>query len=148
MTGIDFEQIVDRIHEAALRAHGIGRYRIREIEVDGRPLVAVQVWRREEGLAQTSDGRVLVRRGARNQAMIGEDLWHLMSSRALRRFERVDALGRQQVAHIKALHPRDDHYGMGCIEAAIAAASVHNRASRWNKALLDNAARPSGALGS
>ena len=28
----------------------------------------------------------------------------------------------------------------------MAAASVHNRASRWNKALLDNAARPSGAL--
>jgi HK97 family phage portal protein len=62
------------------------------------------------------------------------------------RFNRADALGRRQIAHIKALHPRDDHYGMGCIEAAIAAASVHNRASRWNKALLDNAARPSGAL--
>jgi HK97 family phage portal protein len=62
------------------------------------------------------------------------------------RIERVDALERRQVAHLKALHPRDDHYGMGCIEAAIPAASVHNRASRWNKALLDNAARPSGAL--
>jgi HK97 family phage portal protein len=64
----------------------------------------------------------------------------------VRRYDRVDALERQQVAHIKALHPRDDHYGMGCIEAACPAASVHNRASRWNKALLDNAARPSGAL--
>jgi HK97 family phage portal protein len=62
------------------------------------------------------------------------------------RYPREDALGRRQVAHIKALNPRDDHYGMGCIEAAIAAASVHNGAARWNKALLDNAARPSGAL--
>jgi HK97 family phage portal protein len=62
------------------------------------------------------------------------------------RIERADPLERMQLAHVKALHPRDDHYGMGCIEAAIAAASVHNRASRWNKALLDNAARPSGAL--
>ena len=62
------------------------------------------------------------------------------------RFERRDPLERQQLAHIKALHPRDDHYGLGCIEAAIAAASVHNRAAKWNKALLDNAARPSGAL--
>jgi HK97 family phage portal protein len=62
------------------------------------------------------------------------------------RFNRLDPLERQQLAHIKALHPRDDHYGMGCIEAACPAASVHNRASRWNKALLDNAARPSGAL--
>jgi HK97 family phage portal protein len=64
----------------------------------------------------------------------------------VRRYERRDALERAQVVHIKALHPRDDHYGLGCVEAAIAAASVHNRASRWNKALLDNAARPSGAL--
>ena len=62
------------------------------------------------------------------------------------RFERRDPLERQQLAHIKALHPRDDHYGLGCIEAAIAAASVHNRANRWNKALLDKAARPRGAL--
>jgi len=62
------------------------------------------------------------------------------------RIARNDALERRQVAHIKSLHPRDDHYGMGCIEAAIGAASVHNRASRWNKALLDNAARPSGAI--
>lgn len=57
-----------------------------------------------------------------------------------------DALERRQVAHLRGLHPRDDHYGMGCLEAAIAAASVHNHASRWNKGLLDNAARPSGAL--
>ena len=62
------------------------------------------------------------------------------------RIARLDGLARMQLAHIKALHPRDDHYGMGCIEAAIAAASVHNRASRWNKALLDHGARPSGAL--
>ncbi len=62
------------------------------------------------------------------------------------RFVRVDGLGRILVAHIRSLHPRDDHYGMGCLDAAIAAASVHNRASRWNKGLLDNAARPSGAL--
>ena len=62
------------------------------------------------------------------------------------RIDKADALERRQVAHFKALHPRDDHYGMGCIEAAIAAASVHNRAAKWNKALLDNAARPSGAL--
>jgi len=62
------------------------------------------------------------------------------------RVERVDTLGRRQIAHLRSLHPRDDHYGMGCLEAACAAATVHNGASRWNKALLDNAARPSGAL--
>jgi len=62
------------------------------------------------------------------------------------RIARDDALGRRQVAHLKALDPSDDHYGLGCLEAACPAASVHNRATRWNKALLDNAARPSGAL--
>ena len=62
------------------------------------------------------------------------------------RINRLDPLERQQAVHVKALHPRDDHYGMGCLEAAIAGSTVHNRATRWNKALLDNAARPSGAL--
>ena len=62
------------------------------------------------------------------------------------RISREDGVGRRKVAHIRSLHPRDDHYGLGCLDAATPAASVHNRASRWNKALLDNAARPSGAL--
>ena len=62
------------------------------------------------------------------------------------RIGRVDGLERAQLAHVKALHPRDDHYGMGCLDAAIAAASVHNRAAKWNKSLLDHGARPSGAL--
>src|SRR5689334_11691267 len=48
------------------------------------------------------------------------------------RTERLDPLGRTQVAHLKSLHPRDDHYGMGCLEAACAAATVHNGAARWN----------------
>jgi len=62
------------------------------------------------------------------------------------RYARVDVLERQTVAHIKALNPDSDHYGLGCLEAAIAGASVHNKAARWNKSLLENAARPSGAM--
>lgn len=57
-----------------------------------------------------------------------------------------DALGRTQIIHLKALHPADDHHGLGCLDAAAAGAAIHNQASRWNKGLLDNAARPSGAL--
>ena len=48
--------------------------------------------------------------------------------------------------HIKGFHPLDDHYGLGCLGACASAVEVHNGAARWNKALLDNAARPSGAL--
>jgi HK97 family phage portal protein len=50
------------------------------------------------------------------------------------------------VIHIRSMHPLDDHYGLGCLGAASGAMAIHNAATRWNKALLDNAARPSGAL--
>jgi len=53
---------------------------------------------------------------------------------------------RPGVVHIKAFHPLDDHYGLGCLGAAAGAVAIHNAAAKWNKALLDNAARPSGAL--
>ncbi|USU03502.1 phage portal protein [Sphingomonadaceae bacterium OTU29LAMAA1] len=60
---------------------------------------------------------------------------------------RLDAEGpRPDVVHIRSFNPVDDHYGMGCLGAASGAVAVHNAAGKWNKALLDNAARPSGAL--
>ena len=57
-----------------------------------------------------------------------------------------DAAGRTNVLHLKSLHPLDDHYGLGCVGAAAGAVAIHNAATVWNKALLDNAARPSGAM--
>jgi HK97 family phage portal protein len=54
--------------------------------------------------------------------------------------------GVRRVLHMKLFHPADDHYGLSPIEAAATAIDTHNTASRWNKALLDNSARPSGAL--
>jgi HK97 family phage portal protein len=54
--------------------------------------------------------------------------------------------GAGGLLHIRSFHPTDDHHGAGCLGAASAAVAVHNAATRWNKALLDNAARPSGAL--
>ena len=53
---------------------------------------------------------------------------------------------RPDVIHLKSFHPLDDHYGLGCLPAAASAIAAHNAAGAWNKALLDNAARPSGAL--
>ncbi len=57
-----------------------------------------------------------------------------------------DAAGLATIIHLKSVHPADDHYGLGCLGAAAGAMAIHNAAARWNKALLDNAARPSGAL--
>ncbi len=50
------------------------------------------------------------------------------------------------ICHIKSFHPQDDHYGLSPMQAAATALDVHNSASAWSKALLDNAARPSGAI--
>jgi len=52
----------------------------------------------------------------------------------------------EAICHIKSFHPQDDHYGFSPLQAAAMAIDVHNSASRWSKSLLDNAARPSGAL--
>ncbi|OQW41585.1 MAG: portal protein [Proteobacteria bacterium SG_bin5] len=54
--------------------------------------------------------------------------------------------GRPQIVHVKAFNPADDHYGLGCLSATAGAIAIHNAATAWNQALLDNAARPSGAL--
>ena len=54
--------------------------------------------------------------------------------------------GLSPICHIKSFHPQDDHYGFSPMQAAANAVDVHNAASRWSKALLDNAARPSGAI--
>jgi HK97 family phage portal protein len=62
------------------------------------------------------------------------------------RYPAEDAFGQPAIIHVKAQHPTDDHYGMGCLGAAAGAVAIHNAATAWNKALLDNAARPSGAL--
>jgi HK97 family phage portal protein len=57
-----------------------------------------------------------------------------------------DARGRPQILHVKLPHPGDDHYGLGVLSAAASAVATHNAAGRWNRALLANAARPSGAI--
>ena len=61
------------------------------------------------------------------------------------RFDQL-ATERPPILHHSLFHPANDHYGLSPIEAAATAIDIHNAASKWNKALLDNAARPSGAL--
>ncbi len=57
-----------------------------------------------------------------------------------------DDAGWLKMLHLKLWHPLDDWYGFSPLEAAAFAIDVHNASGAWNKALLDNAARPSGAL--
>lgn len=59
----------------------------------------------------------------------------------------VDPLtGQGPILHVKEFHPLNDWYGLGRTEPAAYAIDRHNAASAHNKALLDNGARPSGAL--
>ncbi|PLR25165.1 phage portal protein [Caulobacter zeae] len=57
-----------------------------------------------------------------------------------------DGDGWLPVLHLKLFNPTSDHYGASPLEAAAFAIDVHNASGAWNKGLLDNAARPSGAL--
>ncbi|MBX3568746.1 MAG: phage portal protein [Rhizobiaceae bacterium] len=59
---------------------------------------------------------------------------------------RVVPLGAGSGLHLALFHPLDDQCGFPPLEAALMALDTHNAAGRWNKALLDNSARPSGAL--
>jgi HK97 family phage portal protein len=80
----------------------------------------------------------------------GADGWpvgweHRVGANA-RRFERDPITGQAPILHLKLFHPADDWYGLSPMEAAAFAIDIHNAGGAWNKALIDNAARPSGAL--
>lgn len=54
--------------------------------------------------------------------------------------------GQARILHIKNFYPLDDLRGLSSVEAAAFSIDQHNQAAAWNKSLLENAARPSGAL--
>jgi HK97 family phage portal protein len=89
-----------------------------------------------------------VLRSDRMSVVPGSDGWPMAYEYAVsgrkHRFEL--GAGPTPVCHFKSFHPQDDHYGFSPLQAAAQAVDVHNAASKWSKALLDNAARPSGAI--
>jgi len=89
-----------------------------------------------------------VLRSDRMSVVPGQDGWPVAFDYAVGgRKHRFDATGTPPaICHIRSFHPQDDHYGFSPMQAAAMALDVHNAASRWSKALLDNAARPSGAI--
>ncbi|MEM6887164.1 MAG: phage portal protein [Pseudomonadota bacterium] len=89
-----------------------------------------------------------VLRSDRMSVLPGPDGWPVAYEYAVGgRKHRFDATGAATpICHIKSFHPQDDHYGFSPMQAAAMAVDVHNAASGWSKALLDNAARPSGAI--
>ncbi len=54
--------------------------------------------------------------------------------------------GMSRILHLKHFNPLNDWDGMAPMEAAAYSIDQHNQAAVWNQALLQNGARPSGAL--
>ncbi len=93
-------------------------------------------------------GELHVLRSDRMSLVPGQDGWPVAYDYNVGgRTHRFDmTTGMQPICHLKSFHPQDDHYGLSPMQAAAVAVDVHNAASAWSKALLDNAARPSGAI--
>ncbi|WP_293575251.1 phage portal protein [Phaeobacter sp.] len=108
----------------------------------------------EQTTEQTSGGpntlptELHVLRPDRMRVVPGADGWPIAYDYEVGgRKRRYDVSPRApQICHLRSFHPQDDHYGLSPMQAAAMAVDVHTAASRWSKGLLDNAARPSGAL--
>jgi len=72
--------------------------------------------------------------------------WELRAGAQVTRFERDPFTDQSPILHLKLFAPADDWYGQSPMAAAAYAIDIHNAGGAWNKALIDNAARPSGAL--
>ncbi|MGW5836448.1 phage portal protein [Methylorubrum extorquens] len=107
-----------------------GNAYIEAVEIDGRPRELFSL------------------RPDRMQVVAGADGWpaayeYSVGGRRLR-YQQTGAV--PPILHLTLFNPLDDHYGLSPMEAAAVPLDIHNAAGAWNKALLDNAACPSGAL--
>jgi HK97 family phage portal protein len=71
---------------------------------------------------------------------------YVISGRTVEHYS-VDSMnGYSQIKHHKLYNPLDDYYGISPIAAAANDIDQHNMSARHNVALLENGARPSGAI--
>ena len=77
----------DAIHRTIRNVHDPGRYTLRELSVDGRPIVAISVDSRREGFSQTAKAVIKVRKGSRDDSLFGAELQRFVSRRYAKRFE-------------------------------------------------------------
>ena len=116
--------------------------------VYGHLLLAGNAWLEAVPGGEGLPGALHVLRPDRMAVVPGPDGWPVAYDYSVGgRTHRFDLRGAVvPVCHLRAFHPMDDHYGLSPLQAAAVAVDVHGAASAWSKALLDNAARPSGAI--
>lgn len=81
----------DEINGARFDALNVGRVDIAEVTVEDQSVVVVAVQPRLDDVAQTSDGRVLIRQGGHNRALSPREVADLYSRRSRIRFESTDS---------------------------------------------------------
>lgn len=116
----------------------------------GHLQVAGNAYLEAASIGEEAPSELYVLRPDRMSVIPGADGWpvgweHRVGSN-VRRFSRNPIGNDAPILHLKLFNPADDHYGLSPMEAAAFAIDIHNAGGAWNKALIDNAARPSGAL--
>lgn len=101
----------DAIHEALAEARDLGRYELHPLEVDGIQISVLTVARREHGFAQSSDGRVLARRGTRDAPLFGGELQRLINDRSTIRFETTTANVPSREAYSRFVDRLGERFG-------------------------------------
>ena len=116
----------------------------------GHLQVAGNTFLEAASIEDSSPTELYVLRPDRMSVIPGPDGWPIgwehRAGDIVRRFERDPVTSEAPILHLKLFHPADDWYGLSPMEAAAFSIDIHNAGGAWNKALIDNAARPSGAL--
>lgn len=116
----------------------------------GHLQVAGNAYLEAASLGDDAPSELYVLRPDRMSVVPGADGWpvgweHRVGAN-VRRFARDPLSNDAPILHLKLFNPADDWYGLSPMEAAAFSIDIHNAGGAWNKALIDNAARPSGAL--
>ena len=87
--------------------------------------------------------RIKIRQGNRSMPLAYD---YILSGQIQESYDIDQATGNSKVKHIKLFNPLDDYYGMSPIQASSVDIDQHNLANKHNVNLLQNGARPSGAV--
>ncbi len=87
--------------------------------------------------------RMKIRAGTRAMPVAYD---YMLKGQIVESYDVDQATGASKVKHIKLFNPLDDYYGMSPMQASSVDIDQHNLANKHNVNLLQNGARPSGAV--
>jgi HK97 family phage portal protein len=106
---------------------------VEAVQIDGRDGIAALFALRPDSVRPVTDARGWV------------EAWAVRERRGERMIRREES-GWSPLLHLKLFNPVDDVMGLPPLGAARRALDLHNASADWAKALIDNSAKPSGAL--